>query len=395
VTFIEGAWRSLAPIVAVFLLAALLALLITPLVRRAVVRLGMVDRPNARRVNTRPIPRGGGFAIAAAFLLVAMPFVLLNEEQDWIPTPLNIEAADLVALFVGGLAAAVIGVIDDLFDLRARWQLAGQIVLAIAGVALGVGISVVNNPFGEGVIRFSQPFSVGFTVFWIVGMINSINWIDGLDGLSSGIALIACVTLGLISLTTQVGQPLIAVLCFALAGALAGFLRWNFHPAKIFSGTTGVQFVGYTLAVLSIMGSAKVAVALLVLGVPIIDTFWIIVGRLSQRRSPFSPDRSHIHHRLLDIGLSHRDTVLVIYAICAALGVLALLVSEVTQAYAFISVFILSGLILFGPTRGTFVRPEELDAESYETQAELDATPAATARQRAIDRRERGGVVGP
>ena len=127
-----------------------------------------------------------------------------------------------------------------------------------------------------------------------------------------------------------------------------------------------MQFVGYTLAILSIMGKAKVAVALLVLGVPIIDTFWIIVGRLSQRRSPFTPDRTHIHHRLLDLGLSHRDTVLVIYAICAALGVLALLVSEVTQAYAFLSIFIVAGLILFGPTRGAFDRPEELEADAYE-----------------------------
>jgi UDP-GlcNAc:undecaprenyl-phosphate GlcNAc-1-phosphate transferase len=377
VTFIEGIGRSVVPILVVFVLSAAIALAITPLVRRTVLRLGIVDRPNARRVNTRPIPRGGGFAIAAAFLIVATPFVLFNEGQDWVPTPLNIEPSDLVALFVGGLAAAVIGMIDDLFDLRARWQLAGQIVLALAGVALGVGITVINNPFGDGVIRFSQPFSVGFTVFWIVGMINSINWIDGLDGLSTGIALIASVTLGLLSLTTQVGQPLIAVLCFALAGALAGFLRWNIHPAKIFSGTTGVQFVGYTLAVLSIMGSAKVAVALLVLGVPIIDTFWIIVGRLSQKRSPFTPDRSHIHHRLLDLGLSHRDTVLFIYAICVALGVLALLVSEVTQAYAFISVFILSGLILFGPTRGAFERPEELEAESYEAVVQQDGSPEA------------------
>jgi UDP-GlcNAc:undecaprenyl-phosphate GlcNAc-1-phosphate transferase len=377
VTFIEGIGRSVVPILVVFVLSAAIALAITPLVRRTVLRLGIVDRPNARRVNTRPIPRGGGLAIAAAFLIVATPFVLFNEGQDWVPTPLNIEPSDLVALFVGGLAAAVIGMIDDLFDLRARWQLAGQIVLALAGVALGVGITVINNPFGDGVIRFSQPFSVGFTVFWIVGMINSINWIDGLDGLSTGIALIASVTLGLLSLTTQVGQPLIAVLCFALAGALAGFLRWNIHPAKIFSGTTGVQFVGYTLAVLSIMGSAKVAVALLVLGVPIIDTFWIIVGRLSQKRSPFTPDRSHIHHRLLDLGLSHRDTVLFIYAICVALGVLALLVSEVTQAYAFISVFILSGLILFGPTRGAFERPEELEAESYEAVVQQDGSPEA------------------
>ncbi len=365
-TFIEEVGRSVAPIVVVFVLSAILALLFTPIVRKTALRLRMVDRPNARRVNTRPIPRGGGMAIAAAFLLVAAPFVLLNEAQDWVPTPLNIETGDLVALFVGGLAAAVIGAIDDFFDLRARWQLTGQVLLALAGVALGVLITVVNNPFGPGVIRLVPPFSIGFTVFYIVGMINSINWIDGLDGLSTGIALIASVTLGLISLTTQVSQPLIAVLCFALTGALAGFLRWNFHPAKIFSGTTGVQFVGYTLAVLSVLGSAKVAVALLVLGVPIIDTFWIIVGRLSHRRSPFSPDRSHIHHRLLDLGLSHRDTVLVIYAICAALALLALLVSEVTQAYAFISVFIVSGLILFGPTRGAFRRPAELDAESYD-----------------------------
>jgi UDP-GlcNAc:undecaprenyl-phosphate GlcNAc-1-phosphate transferase len=366
VTLIEGWSNSLVPIVFVFLVAGALAMLFTPMVRRSMLRLGVVDRPDARRVNTRPVPRGGGIAIAAAFLLVATPFVFFNEGRDWVPTPLNISTGDLVALFAGGFAAAAIGVIDDLLDLRARWQLAGQIVLALAATALGIGITVVNNPFSDKFFVFAEPFSVGFTVFWIVGMINSINWIDGLDGLSSGIALIASVTLGLLSLTTQVGQPLIAVLCFALAGALAGFLRWNLHPAKIFSGTTGVQFVGYTLAILAILGKAKVAVALLVLGVPIIDTFWIIVGRLSQRRSPFSPDRSHIHHRLLDLGLSHRDTVLVIYAICAALGVLALLVSEVTQAYAFLSVFIVSGLILFGPTRGAFDRPDELEADAYE-----------------------------
>jgi UDP-GlcNAc:undecaprenyl-phosphate GlcNAc-1-phosphate transferase len=369
VTFIEGVEESLAPIIVIFLLAAAVALVLTPLVVRTMRRHGIVDRPNERRVNTRPIPRAGGIAIAAAFLGVAAPFVLLNEIAGWVPTPLTIEVGEVIALFGGGLAAVVIGALDDLYDLRARWQLVGQVALALGAVALGIGITVVGNPFGPSVYRFSQPFAIGFiTVFWIVGMINSINWIDGLDGLSTGISLIASVTLGVISLTTQVSQPLIAVLCFALAGALAGFLRWNFHPARIFSGTAGVQFVGYTLAVLSILGSAKVAVALLVLGVPIIDTFWIIVGRLAQRRSPFTPDRSHIHHRLLDLGLSHRDTVLFIYAICAGLGILALLVQEVGQAYAFITIFILSGLVLFGPTRGAFRRPKELDAESYEPQ---------------------------
>jgi Glycosyl transferase family 4 len=216
------------------------------------------------------------------------------------------------------------------------------------------------------VIRFDGPFAAGFAIFWIIGMMNSINWIDGLDGLSSGVAFIAAVTLGLISLTTQVGQPLIAVLCFALAGSLLGFLRWNFHPATIFTGTSGVQFVGYTLAVLSVLGTAKVAVALLVLGVPIIDTFWIIVRRLSERRSPFTPDRTHIHHRLLDLGLSHRQTVLVIYGICVALAVLALILTGATQLYAFLGVFVASGLVLFLPTRGGFRRPDELEAESYE-----------------------------
>jgi UDP-GlcNAc:undecaprenyl-phosphate GlcNAc-1-phosphate transferase len=217
-------------------------------------------------------------------------------------------------------------------------------------------------------------------------MINSINWIDGLDGLSSGVAFIAAVTLGLISLTTQVGplgQPLIAVLCFALAGALLGFLRWNFYPATIFSGTSGVQFVGYTLAVLAILGTAKVAVALLVLGVPIIDTFWIIVRRLSQRRSPFSPDRTHIHHRLLDLGLSHRQTVLAIYGICLVLAVLALLLSGVTQLYAFAGVFIAFGLVLFIPTRGDLQRPDELEAEEYDPRHVVQPGDIERARDRA------------
>src|SRR6187200_474901 len=368
-TLIEHADRSYFPIIVVFTLAGLIAFGLTPIVRRTMKRYGVVDRPNARRVNTRPIPRAGGLAVAVGFLVVALPFTLLNESADWVPMPLNITTGDLFALFAGGAAAAAIGVLDDVYDLRARWQLLGQVLLALGAWILGIGVSLINNPFADVPLRFSPVFSVGFTVFWIVGMINSINWIDGLDGLSTGIALIASVTLGLLSLTTQVSQPLVAVLCFALAGALAGFLRWNFHPAKIFSGTSGVQFVGYTLAVLSIFGSAKVAVALLVLGVPIIDTFWIIVRRLTQGRSPFTPDRSHIHHRLLDLGLSHRNTVLFIYAICIALGVLSLLVQEVTQAYAFISLFILAGLVLFGPTRGAFARPEELEAESYDDPA--------------------------
>jgi UDP-GlcNAc:undecaprenyl-phosphate GlcNAc-1-phosphate transferase len=191
-------------------------------------------------------------------------------------------------------------------------------------------------------------------------MINSINFIDGLDGLSSGIGVIAAVTLGMISLTPGVPQPFVAVLCFVLAGSLLGFLRWNFHPATIFAGTSGVMFLGYTLAVLSILGTAKVAVALLVLGVPIIDAFWIIVRRLLQRRSPFSPDRGHLHHRLLDVGLSHRQTVLLIYGICVALALIAVFVTD-AQLYAFLGVFIASGFVLFILARGGYA-PEQPDS---------------------------------
>ena len=209
---------------------------------------------------------------------------------------------------------------------------------------------------------------MAFSVVWIVGMINSINFIDGLDGLSTGISLIAALTLGLISLTTAVGpvgQPFIAVLCFVLAGSLLGFLRWNFHPASIFVGTSGVMFVGYTLAVLSILGTAKVAVALLVLGVPIIDTFWIIVRRLANRTSPFTPDRGHVHHRLLDLGLGHTQTVLLIYGITAVLAVLSFFLSGAGQLYAFLGVVVASGIVLFLLTGRDTVQ-EDLEADTYE-----------------------------
>ena len=380
-TLIPTLGDALAPIVVAFLAAAVVALILTPVVRRLVVRYGMVDRPEARRVNVVPIPRGGGIAVATAFIAVALVFIA-TRDLGWL-LPFRIEEPlrstltnQLVALLVGGAAAAALGAIDDFLDLRARWQLAGQILLGVFAVAFGISITFIANPFGGDVITFPDWFAAGFTIFWIVGMINSINFIDGLDGLSSGIAFIAAVTLGLINLSTSVYQPIIAALCFTLAGSLLGFLRWNLHPASIFAGTSGVQFVGYSLALLSILGTAKVAVALLVLGVPIIDTFWIIVRRLLEGRSPFSPDRGHIHHRMLDLGMSHRQTVFAIYGICLLLALLALLLSGVSQLYAFLGVFLAFGLVLFIPTRGALRRPEELEADAYDP--DPDAMDAGT-----------------
>jgi UDP-GlcNAc:undecaprenyl-phosphate GlcNAc-1-phosphate transferase len=339
------AGAALPYLLAAFAAAALISFVLTPLVRRIALGLNAVDEPGMRRVNTVPVPRGGGVAVAIAFIAVGIVLSNLNSSSLQ-PTPdVANDPRRIVALLLGGALATVFGVLDDYFDLRARWQFVGQ--LGLAAIAIGFGIVVVrlNNPVGQDFF-LAQPFAVGFTVLWVVGMINSLNFIDGLDGLSSGVAIIAALTLGTISLSAGIAQPFIAALCFALAGALVGFLRWNFQPASVFIGTSGVMFVGYTLAILSILGTAKVAVALLVLGVPIIDAFWIIVRRLVQGRSPFSPDRGHLHHRLLDVGLSHRQTVVLIYAVCIVLGFLSLFLSGANQFLAFVGVFVLIGLLL-------------------------------------------------
>ena len=282
--------------------------------------------------------------------------------------PLVLAAVEVAALLLGGAVAA--GARRDRRPVRPAGPLAAARPARPRACSPSRSASAsTSSPTrsAPASIRFTGPSPPAFTVFWIVGMINSINWIDGLDGLSSGIALIAAVTLGVISLThARSASRSIAVLCFALAGALLGFLRWNFHPASIFTGTSGVQFVGYTLAVLSILGTAKVAVALLVLGVPIIDTFWIIVRRLSQGRSPFSPDRATSTTGCSTSGCRTARRSSSSTASASSWRSSSMLLSGVTQLYAFLGVFVVFGLVLFLPTRGDFDRPDELEAEAYE-----------------------------
>jgi UDP-GlcNAc:undecaprenyl-phosphate GlcNAc-1-phosphate transferase len=362
----DAVLAALPWIAGAFVTAALITLGLTPLVRRLAIAADAVDHPNHRRVNLHPMPRGGGLAVAAAFTLVAGLIALLGPTTTGIPLPASLTMAQLVVVLAGGAAAAIIGTLDDVYDLRARWQFLGQFGVAVLVIAAGIQVGSIDNPFGAGKIALEGLWAAGFTVLWIMGVINSINFIDGLDGLSSGIGVIAAITLGILSLTQSISQPFVAVLCFVLAGALLGFLRWNFHPATIFAGTSGVMFVGFTLSTLAVLGTAKVAVALLVLGVPIIDTFWIIVRRLAAGRSPFTPDRGHIHHRLLDLGLSQRLTVLLIYGICAGLGALSLILSVTGQVYAFLGVLVGFGLVLFILTRGRFAAAA-LEPHSYET----------------------------
>ena len=378
----QGAIRALPALILGFFAAAAITLAVTPLVRHYARRIGMVDRPEARRVNTQAIARGGGIAILLGFVIVSVALLVANSVigLHFVDRPQIIKRPQTLALLGGAVLAVSVGLLDDRFQLRARWQFIGQFLLAGVAVALGVTVASINDPFAaKGTLLLSElPLpdivAVVVTFIWIVGMINSMNFIDGLDGLSSGIALIAAVTLGVISLTANPVQPYVAMFCFVLAGALAGFLRWNFHPASIFAGTSGIMLIGYVLAVLSILGSAKIAVAALVLGVPIIDTFWIIVRRLSSRRSPFAADRGHIHHRLLDLGLSHRGTVLVIYGLCLLLAALSMVLSGRGQMYAFMGLAMAFGLGLLVIERlggGAGAVDESLDADSYATADEI------------------------
>jgi UDP-GlcNAc:undecaprenyl-phosphate GlcNAc-1-phosphate transferase len=358
----QAALDALPVVVVALLAAAAVSFLLTPLTIRYAERLGAIDVPNdERRVHAKPIPRTGGIAVAASFVLVGLAGLALNSAFHFAPPLRALPFQHIVALFVGVTVGAILGYLDDRLQLQARWQFIFQFVLAGIAIVFGISIDRLPNPLGDAQIVLTDVAAMAATTLWIVGMINSVNFIDGLDGLLAGVALIAVSTLGIISLQDQ-SQTAVAVLCALLAGALLGFLPYNFHPARVFIGTAGVFAVGYALAVLSVLGTAKVALALLVLGVPIIDTFWIIIRRVSERRSPFSADRGHLHHRLLDLGLSHRQAVMVIYALGIILALAGLLLSGRGQISVFLIIVIAGGVLLFLLTRRA---QDSLDRRNY------------------------------
>src|SRR5213594_3392740 len=327
------------------LLGFALAAAATPLVGLLARRLGMLDMPGGRRVHPRPIPRPGGLAIAIAFGSAIFTFWLVDRLAGHpFLIPEEVRSSRFTLTAIAALLGMGVGLVDDIFELRARWQFLGLLIVAAVIVFAGIHIDFVNDPFDDGVLQLAYPIAVAFTMFWIVGMNVALNFIDGLDGLAAGVAAIAALTLGGLALLPQVSEPFVAWMAFTLAGAVAGFLLFNFHPAKLFLGTTGVAFLGTMLAVLSIFGTSKVAAALLVLGIPIIDTFYVLVRRLLSGQPPFAPDRGHFHHRLLDVGLTHQQAVLLIYALTALLGALALLTNGRAQIATFAALMIVLGL---------------------------------------------------
>ena len=352
------------------LLGFALAAAATPVVGLFARRLGMLDTPGGRRVHPRPIPRPGGLAIAIAFGSAIFTFWLVDRLAGHpFLIPEEVRSSRFTLTAIAALLGMGVGLVDDIFELRARWQFLGLLIVAAVIVFAGIHIDFVNDPLSDRVVELAFPVAVAFTMFWIVGMNIALNFIDGLDGLAAGVAAIAALTLGGLALLPQVSEPFVAWMAFTLAGAVAGFLLFNFHPAKLFLGTTGVAFLGTMLAVLSIFGTAKVAAALLVLGVPIIDTFYVLVRRLVSGQPPFAPDRGHFHHRLLDVGLTHQQAVLLIYLMTAALGSLAFMTNGRGQVATFVGLAVLFGVAVMALAQRSS-KAEELDPGLYREEAD-------------------------
>lgn len=335
------------PIGLAFLAALALAWVATPIAERLSRRYGFMDRPSPRR-EARLKPRLGGVAMYIAFTAAVVATAPLVHRDA-------AETLRIAGVLLGGLIATAVGALDDRWELSALPQLAAQ--AAAAGVAMSTGILVafVTNPFGgeiAGSLLF-LPFwlSLGFTFFWIVGAINTVNFLDGIDGLAAGVVAVAAGILCLHSII--IGQYTIAVLPAALMGCALGFLPFNFFPSRVTMGTSGSAFLGFALGTLAIVGGAKVATLLLVLGVPIVDTAWIIVRRLAEGRSPFSGDRGHLHHRLQALGFTPPQIAFMTYAACASLGGLALLLGRLAKLYLFggMAVALVALLVILAQSR--------------------------------------------
>lgn len=307
------------------LVAALLTVaLLTPVVRILALRVGAVSHPGGRHVHQTAIPRLGGTAICVGFFV---PLLVLYRTVPQIHDRMLGSASAMVALVAGGLAMCALGAVDDARGVRALYKLLGQIAVATFAFSCGFRITALHLPligdFHMGAL------ALPVTVLWIVGVINAVNLIDGLDGLAAGVVFFAATTNFVVAWLN--GAVLVAVLSGAVAGAVLGFLFYNFNPARIFMGDSGSYFLGYVLATTALIGAPQkgaTAVSLLVpvmaLGVPIFDTLFAMVRRLIERRPVFSPDRGHIHHRLLDMGLTHRRAVVLIYAVCVVFTVAAI-----------------------------------------------------------------------
>ena len=319
----------------------------TPLVRRFAFKIGAIDIPkDNRRMHKKPTPRIGGLAIIFGFTVATLCFAQPSRQ--------------LYGTLAGAAIIAVMGVIDDCKNLPAKLKFVIQIIAALVVVFAGdIKIDVFTNPnFLSDNPYWVLPewLSVTLTVIWIVFITNAVNFIDGLDGLAAGVSAIMSISLVFISI--RVGEYSIAILGIALMGSCFGFLPFNFNPAKIFMGDTGSTFLGFMLATLSIQGVFKsyavisFAVPLLILGLPLFDALFAMIRRILRGQSPMTADRGHLHHRLVDMGFSQKQTVFILYAISGVLGITAVLLAESGVLRALLLVICVLILLLIGSMLG-------------------------------------------
>ena len=294
------------------------ALIITPILIKYIRKWNITDKPNYRKVHQNPIPTLGGVAIFISFMI---GLLILKPENTY-----------HLYIIGGATAILILGIVDDIVDLSAKFKFVFQIAIALVIVLWGgLQVEFINLPFG-GQIEFGF-FSSVITVLWIVGITNAINFIDGLDGLAAGVSAIAVFTISGIAMI--MGNVYVFTMAILLFFSILGFLRYNFHPAKIFMGDTGAMFLGFMISVLSLLGFKNVAVIsfiipIFILGVPIADTLIAMVRRFLNNQPMSSPDSSHLHHRLVKYGFTHKQTVLFIYALSAMFSIAAILFSMTT-----------------------------------------------------------------
>ena len=330
-----------------FLLAFITAFVLTPYTIKIARKIGAVDIPkDERRMHHKPMPKFGGPAIIIGFLISTIYLIFTSSIEG------NIDIfgqenyiIKLIGFICGVGILSVFCFVDDIKGIHPLTKLTGQVIAAGIIVACGIRIDYFNLPFLEGNIMLSNVFSIILTMGWIVGITNAINLIDGLDGLSTGISIISCISLLIIFALN--GSPLIAIIMItALVGALAGFLPFNFNPAKTFIGDIGSNFIGFTLSIVSILGIAKTATAfvvvlpIIVLGLPIFDTLSAIIRRIIKGKSlkaVFQADKGHLHHKLIERGFTQKEAVLLLYGISVACGMFAVILfeSDIWKAISF------------------------------------------------------------
>ena len=312
------------------LTGVLASLALSLLVFRAGQRLKLLHHPGPGRVHSSPVVRLGGLAIMPAFLL-----------------SLTVGVGDFTAfagVYIGVVLIAGIGLADDLYGMRPALKLAGQIAVASTAVGLGVRISVVSNPFG-GVIELDVAVGGAMTVLWLVGMMNAVNLLDGLDGLAPGVVLVSAVILAVLS--SQLGNEPLLLFGLALAGSIVGFLPLNAYRARLILGDSGSNVLGFLIGCMAVLGQAKIGTTLLVLGIPILDVAWTMIRRRRSGRSVTARDTEHLHHRLLQLGLSNYQVTVVYVALCTAFGAAALLLDRAEKILGLAALTCVTALLLF------------------------------------------------